>query len=119
MHHCAGDSAVLHQILDEIQDLSVPDGGKFKVFTGCRRSGQYEDSRADDRPDPKRSERDRAQRLFQTRLRVLRIRDQLVYRFLGEQLAGNSWLLTLAFSNQPRTIADRPEADYLMPCASG
>ena len=90
MHDRAGDGAMLDEVLHQIKHLSVPNGGKLKMFTRCRRSREYEDSRTNNRADAQRRKRDRAQRLLQARLGVLRIGDQLVDGFLGEELAGGN-----------------------------
>ena len=67
----------------------MPYRRKLEVFARRRRAREYKDSRTDDRADAKRCQRNRPQRLLQACLGVLRIGDQLVDGFLGEQLAGN------------------------------
>jgi len=56
------------------------------VLTRGGGAGEHEDAAADDGADAQRGERPRAERLFEARLRVLGVRDQLVDGFLGEKL---------------------------------
>ena len=92
MQKHTGKVPVLKQVLEDVQHLGVQQGrsGKFSSRGGA---GQNKNSRADDRPDAKRSQRPRPQRLWQTMPRPFRVRNQLVNGLLGEELAGQKGLL--------------------------
>jgi hypothetical protein len=93
---------MLEQVRQQVQHLRMQDRRNLEMFARRCRAREDEYSGADDRPDPQRRKRHRAQRLLQARLGVLRIGDQLVDRFLGEELVGGDSGGSLILSHQLR-----------------
>ena len=93
MHENAGKTAVLNQVLKNVQYLGMPDGGDLKILSRSRGARQNKYARPYDGADPQRRQRPRPQGLLQPVLRLFRVRDQLVNGLLGEQLAGQTGLL--------------------------
>src|SRR3954471_9344947 len=102
-------AAECSRTMDEVlQHRGLPNRfcGKELPFDRC--PDHREDARADHRADAERSQRDRAERLFQARLRILRIRDQLVYGLLREQLVRQVGLLRFLYAALQRRRAKGP-----------
>ena len=90
MHERSGRAASAQEIHDQVERLRMQDGRRLEIFSGCRRSREHEDSRADDRADAERRQRPRAQRLTEPVRRVLRLRDQFVDGLATEGLSVGS-----------------------------
>ena len=92
MQEHTGKVPVLKQILEHIQHLGMQQRW-CGVFSRRRSASKHKNSRANNRADTKGRERPRAKGLRQTMPRPFRVRDQLVNRLLGEELAGQKGLL--------------------------
>jgi hypothetical protein len=77
--------AVVQDQVDDRRLLPVGERG-WIAADGCPDDG--EDARADDRADAESGERDGAESFFEGVLRCVRVGDQLVDGFGGEDLAG-------------------------------
>ena len=73
---------------DEVDDRRVLPVGELGRIAADRGADDGEDARADDHADAERGQRDRPERLLQRVLRQLRVGDQLVDGFGGEDLPG-------------------------------
>ena len=73
---------------DEVDDGGLGPGGERGGVAADGSADDGEDSRADDSPDAERGERDRAEGLAEGVLGPLRLGDELVDGFGGEDLPG-------------------------------
>jgi hypothetical protein len=73
---------------DEIGQRRVDNAGGIELLARDGRADDGEDARTNDSPDAKCGQRPRPESFFQRVLWFLRVADQLVYRFTGNQLAG-------------------------------
>ncbi len=69
-----------------IEQRRFEDGGGVKLLAGDGRADDGKNAGANDRADPEGSERPRAEGLFEAMLGKLRVSDELVDRFGGEEL---------------------------------
>jgi len=77
----------MHQV---VENRSVEDGGGVELFAGYRRADDSEDARANDGTDAERRKRDGPEGLFQARLGVLRLSNELVDGFAAKNLRRQS-----------------------------
>ena len=94
---------------EQVHDLRFVNGRGGGEFARRRRPRQDEDSRADDGADAERGERDGAERLFQARLRVLRIGDEFVDGFLSEELAAGNFAAPYSGAISQARNTDEPK----------
>jgi hypothetical protein len=87
VHEHAREASVRKQVLKNVKNLGVQQGGRG-VFSRRGRARQHEDARPDDGADTERSEGPQAQRLLQPMLRLFGFGDQLINGLLGKKLAG-------------------------------
>ena len=90
MHERSGRAAGAQKIHDHIERLRVQERRRPEIFSGCRRSRKYEDSRTNDGADAERRQRPWPQRFTEPVLRVLRLRNQFVDGLATEYLAVGS-----------------------------
>ena len=66
MHQRTMEVTVTRQVPEDVHDLGVEDGRRFKVFTGSGGSGEDKNTRANDGTDSKSGQRPGAKRLLET-----------------------------------------------------
>ena len=114
MHQDACGISVANQVYEKVEDLRVQDGRRFKVLASRGGSGEDENARADDGADAEGCERPRAERFFQPMLGLVRLRNEPVNGFAGQQLTAGpalhvggvfgrlrQWLLALHHAAMP------------------
>jgi hypothetical protein len=74
------------QVPQDVHELGVEDGGRFKVFAGGGGAGEDEDARADDGADAERGERPGAKAFLQPVAGFGGLGNQPVDRLAGKQL---------------------------------
>ena len=90
MHQRTSATAGTQEIHNQVERLSMEDGGRLEVFSSRRRARENKDSRTDDRADAERCQRPWPQRLAKPVRRILRLRNQFVDGLATEGLSVGS-----------------------------
>ena len=90
MHQNLRRPATPQEVHDDIEHLRVQNGGCLEIFAGGCGASKDENPGANNGANAERGERPRPQGFLETVLRMLRISNEFVDRFSGEELVGQS-----------------------------